>query len=61
MVPKVEEMNMPVEVAAAVGLMIELVLTMQWQVALAVMTTVAEVVKVQVKAAAAVGLIGHLE
>jgi len=52
---------MPVEVAAAVGLMIELVLTMQWQVAPAVMTTVAEVVKVQVKAVATVGLMGELE
>ena len=61
MVPKVEEMNMPVEVAAAVGLMIELVLTMQWQVAPAVVATVAEVVKVHVKAAAEVGLMGELE
>jgi len=60
-VTKVEEMKMPVEVAAAVGLMIELVLTMQWQVAPAVMTTVAEVVKVQVKAVATVGLMGELE
>jgi len=52
-----EIVKVPVEAADAGALMVELVVTMQWQVASAVMATVAEVDTFKNKVADAVSLI----
>ena len=55
-----EMVKAPLVAAGAVGLMLKLVVTMQWQVVPAVLATVAVVVTVQFNAAVAVGPTGEL-